>query len=158
MKKLLITLISLTLAGLAQFSSADDLLAWAEMSKGSYVAPGCAWQAGGATSYGPVLGLYCNGSYAATRTPNRYGPETVTASSGYYVVPHSGGSAPINGYNYAVYKRAVAPTCATRGTIIAYYGDLTTASQNYNSDAQKCGTGCQIQITANGPGYKNVCY
>jgi|GEM_PF-861184 len=156
MKKIVLSLLSFTLIGLSHIASADDLLAWAEMSKGSYVAPGCYWQAGGSTPYGPVIGLWCNGVNAATRTPNQYGPETVSAGGNYYVVPHSGGSAPVNGYNYAIYKRTTA-ACYSHGTVVGTYPNLQTASANYSYDLQKCGTNCSMNIIANGSQYQNVC-
>jgi len=159
MKKILLSLISVTFIGLSQISAADELLAWAQYGTGTWVAPGCQWNAGGATPSGPVYSLSCAGSTggSATRASNLPAPEIVSAGGTYYVVPRVGGAGtPINGYNYAIYKRPTS-TCAAHGVTVGYYPYLQTASANISSDAQKCGSGCSIDIMPNGAQYKNVC-
>lgn len=156
MKKIILSLVTSTLISFPLIAKADDLLAWAQYGTGTYVAPGCSWQAGGATPKGTIYNLICNGSFAASRTPNSPAPEIISATGNYYAVPRAGGAGtPINGYNYAIYKRS--PVCSTKGTVVGTYPYLQNASANISSDAQKCGPNCSIDIVANGPQYNNVC-
>lgn len=161
MKKILLSFVSIAFVGLSQLSVADDLLAWAQYGTGVWVAPGCQWNAGGATPSGPVYSLSCTGitGGSATRSSNLPAPEVIGAGGTFYVLPKAGGpGTPINGYNYAIYRSTTPAACASRGTTIGTYTTLQAASANRVADKSKCGTNCEANIFLSGSQYRNVCH
>ncbi|RYZ98928.1 MAG: hypothetical protein EOO68_13145 [Moraxellaceae bacterium] len=181
MKKIVLSLLSLTFAGLSHLASADELLAWAQYGTGTWVAPGCSWQASGATPKGPVYSLSCAGvsGGSATRTSNSPAPETVTAGGTFYVLPKAGGTGtPINGYNYAIYKKAGSVTTSSSGSSSSTgtqpsackapwtkpsFDTLQQANTalGYAQYYKSCDASCRLDIVTSGPNnskYDVVCH